>query len=113
MEPSAIHVITPDVGGGFGPKIGGYAEEILTAWLAKKLNRPVRWCETRTENMLAMGHGRAQDQTITIGGSRDGKVLAYKLDVLADCGAYPNMGGILPWLTSMMASRVYASPKIE
>ena len=113
LEPGVVHVITPDVGGGFGPKIGGYPEEVLTAWLAKHLDRPVRWCETRSENMLAMGHGRGQDQTITIGGTRDGTVLAYKLDVLADCGAYPNMGGILPWLTSMMASGVYAIPKIE
>src|SRR5688572_16703275 len=113
MEPSKIHVITPDVGGGFGPKIGGYAEEILTAWLAKHLNRPVRWLETRTENMLAMGHGRAQDQTVTIGGTKDGQVLAYKLDVLGDAGAYPSLGGILPFLTSMMSSGVYALPKIE
>ena len=113
MEPSAIHVITPDVGGGFGPKIGGYAEEVLTAWLAKHLNRSVRWLETRTENMLAMGHGRAQDQTVTIGGSKDGAVLAYKLDVLGDAGAYPSLGGILPFLTSMMSSGVYALPKIE
>ena len=113
MAPGTIHVITPDVGGGFGPKIGGYPEEVLTAWLAKRLNRPVRWVETRTENMLAMGHGRAQDQTITIGGSRDGAVLAYKLDVLGDAGAYPSLGGILPFLTSMMSSGVYALPKIE
>jgi len=113
MDASAIHVITPDVGGGFGPKIGGYPEEVLTAWLAKHLNRPVRWCETRSENMVAMGHGRAQEQTITIGGSRDGTVQAYKLDVLADAGAYPLLGGILPFLTSMMSSGVYALPKIE
>jgi carbon-monoxide dehydrogenase large subunit len=113
MDASKIHVITPDVGGGFGPKIGGYPEEVLTAWLAKHLGRPVRWCETRSENMVAMGHGRAQEQTITIGGSRDGTVLAYKLDVLADAGAYPLLGGILPFLTSMMASGVYALPKIE
>jgi carbon-monoxide dehydrogenase large subunit len=113
MDASKIHVITPDVGGGFGPKIGGYPEEILTAWLAKHLNRPVRWLETRTENMLAMGHGRAQDQTVTIGGTKDGQVLAYKLDVLGDAGAYPSLGGILPFLTSMMSSGVYALPKIE
>jgi carbon-monoxide dehydrogenase large subunit len=113
MDVSKIHVITPDVGGGFGPKIGGYAEEILTAFLAKHLNRSVRWLETRTENMLAMGHGRAQDQTVTIGGTKDGQVLAYKLDVLGDAGAYPSLGGILPFLTSMMSSGVYALPKIE
>ncbi|MEA3019300.1 MAG: aerobic carbon-monoxide dehydrogenase large subunit, partial [Actinomycetota bacterium] len=113
MEPGSVHVITPDVGGGFGPKIGPYPEEILTAWLAKHLNRSVRWTETRGENMVAMGHGRAQDQLVTIGGTRDGMIKAYKLEVLADAGAYPAIGGILPWLTQMMASGVYAIPKIE
>jgi carbon-monoxide dehydrogenase large subunit len=113
MEPGSVHVITPDVGGGFGPKIGGYPEEVLTAWLAKHLNRPTKWVETRTENMLAMGHGRAQDQVLSIGGTRDGKVLAYKLEVIGDAGAYPSLGGILPWLTQMMSSGVYAIPKIE
>ena len=108
-----MRVIAPDVGGGFGPKIGGYLDEILVAYLARKVGRPLRWTETRSENMVAMGHGRGQVQDIAIGGSRDGTVQAYKLDIVGDAGAYPMIGGILPFLTRTMASGVYAIPKIE
>jgi carbon-monoxide dehydrogenase large subunit len=55
----------------------------------------VRWTETRSESMLALPHGRAMRLDFTIGGTKDGKVLAYKLDILADCGAYPTLGAIL------------------
>ncbi|HYD10508.1 MAG TPA: xanthine dehydrogenase family protein molybdopterin-binding subunit, partial [Acidimicrobiales bacterium] len=113
LDEGVVHVIAPDVGGGFGPKIGASVEDILTAYAAKTLDRPVKWVETRTENMLAMVHGRGQVQTITIGGSSDGTVTAYKLDVIGEAGAYPNMGGILPFLTRTMAAGVYAIPKIE
>ena len=63
-------------------------EEMLVAWLARKLGRPVRWTETRSESMVALVHGRAQRLDFTIGGTRDGKVLAYRLDSLQDSGAY-------------------------
>ena len=76
-------MITPDVGGGFGAKIGADPEHALVAWLAQQVGRPVRWSETRSENMVGMTHGRAQVQTVTIGGSRDGTVLAYRLEVAA------------------------------
>ena len=61
---------------------------------ARELGRPVRWIETRSENMVGMTHGRAQIQTVTIGGRRDGTVLAYRLDVLQDSGAYPHIGAV-------------------
>jgi carbon-monoxide dehydrogenase large subunit len=113
-EGASVRVVAPDVGGGFGAKIGVYPEEILLAQLAKRAGRPVRWLETRTENMLALGHGRGQRQDIEIGGTRDGKVLAYRLTVLQDAGAAPNMGAILPTaMTKPMAAGVYAIPKIE
>ena len=85
-------MIAPDVGGGFGAKIGADPEFALVAWLAKQVGRPVRWTETRSENMTGMVQGRAQLQTVTIGGNRDGTVRAYRLDVLADAGAYPRLG---------------------
>ena len=93
-----MRVIAPDVGGGFGAKIvssSGLTEEIIVAWLARELGRPMRWTETRSESMLALPHGRAMRLSYTIGGTKDGKVLAYKLDILADCGAYPTLGAIL------------------
>jgi carbon-monoxide dehydrogenase large subunit len=113
VEPGVVHVITPDVGGGFGAKIGGDPTFALVAWLAKRVGRPVRWTETRSENMTGMLQGRAQLQTVTIGGRRDGTVLAYRLDVLADAGAYPSLGTFLPFFTRQMAPAVYDIPKVE
>jgi carbon-monoxide dehydrogenase large subunit len=92
IDADLLHVITPDVGGGFGAKIGADPEFALVAWLARRTGRPVRWNESRSENMTGMLQGRAQLQTITIGGNRDGKVLAYRLDVWPDAGAYPRIG---------------------
>jgi len=108
-----VHIITPDVGGGFGAKMGADPEHVVVAWLARHLGRPVRWVETRWENLVAMTHGRGQVQTITIGGRRDGRVLAYRLEVLQDCGAYPRFGTFLPALTRMMAPGVYDIPRLE
>jgi carbon-monoxide dehydrogenase large subunit len=113
LEPGTVHLISPDVGGGFGAKTGVATEEVVTAFLAKHLARPMRWTENRTENMLAMGHGRGQVQTVTIGGKRDGTVEAYRLEIVADNGAYTSMGGMLPFLTRMMAAGVYTIPKVE
>jgi aerobic carbon-monoxide dehydrogenase large subunit len=113
VEPSQVRVRVPDVGGGFGPKGGAAPEDILVAWLARELGRPVRWTETRTENMLALGHGRAQHQELTLGGDRDGTLKAYRMKILQDSGAYPEVGAILPMLTKMCASGPYAIPRIE
>jgi len=113
LESSAVRVITPDVGGGFGAKSGVYAEEILVGWAAKNLNTPVRWTESRTENMLSMGHGRGQRQRTKMGGTRDGRITAYRLDVLQDAGAYAKAGAVLPFMTRMMASGVYDIASVQ
>jgi carbon-monoxide dehydrogenase large subunit len=113
MAAEEVRVIAPDVGGGFGAKIGSTPEELLLPWLARRVGRPVRWTETRSENMVAMGQGRGQHQTVEIGGRRDGTVEAYRLTIVQDGGAYPNMGSILPYLTRMMAPGVYAIPRVE
>jgi carbon-monoxide dehydrogenase large subunit len=113
LEPSAVRVITPDVGGGFGAKSGVYAEEILVGWATKKLNVPVRWTESRTENMLSMGHGRGQRQRTKMGGTRDGRITAYRLDLLQDAGAYAKAGAVLPFMTRMMAGGVYDVASVQ
>jgi carbon-monoxide dehydrogenase large subunit len=112
LEEDRVRVIAPDVGGGFGGK-GLDVEDVIIAWLARKVGRPVRWTETRSENLVAMHHGRAQELDFEIGGSRDGKVQALRLNILQDAGAYPGIGAFLPNLTGMMASGVYQIPKIE
>jgi carbon-monoxide dehydrogenase large subunit len=107
LEPDQVHFIAPDVGGGFGAKFGVSVEDLLLAEVSRRLGRPMRWNETRTENMLSMGHGRAQHQTVAIGGSRDGNVSAYSIEILQDAGAYPHFGAVLPFMTMMMATGVY------
>src|SRR3954463_1842224 len=112
IEPAQVHFIAPDVGGGFGAKFDVSVEDMLLAHLAKRFGRPMRWTESRTENLLSMGHGRAQLQTIEIGGRRDGTVEAYSLTVLQDSGAYPHFGAVLPIMTQTMAPGVYAIEKV-
>jgi aerobic carbon-monoxide dehydrogenase large subunit len=113
LEPGTVRVIAPDVGGGFGAKIGADRESIVVGWAARRMGRPVRWVETRNENLMAMSQGRAQRQTITIGGGRDGRVTAYRLDIVQDCGAYVRLGAMLPYLTMLMAGGVYDLPRVE
>ncbi len=110
LDAAAVRVITPDVGGGFGAKIATDRDTIVVAWAARRLGRPLRWVETRNENLLGMVHGRAQRHTVRIGGTRDGRILAYHLDIVQDCGAYPRFGLFLPNLTQLMASGVYDLP---
>jgi carbon-monoxide dehydrogenase large subunit len=114
VDPSRVRVRTPDVGGGFGAKIGIYPEELLLGVVSKRVGTPIRWRETRSESMMALGHGRAQVQHVTIGGTRDGKVTHYQLHVIQDSGAWVDMGAILaPFMTRPMASGVYDIPNIE
>ncbi|MGZ4604555.1 MAG: xanthine dehydrogenase family protein molybdopterin-binding subunit [Blastococcus sp.] len=113
LDPALVHLITPDVGGGFGAKIGADPEYAFVAWLARRVGRPVRWVESRSENLVGMLHGRAQDQVVTIGGRRDGTIEAYSLVVDQDAGAYPRVGVVLPGLTMLMTSAVYGFPKVH
>lgn len=112
LDATEVRVITPDVGGGFGAKIGGHPEDLVLGWLARRCGRPVRWTETRTENMTSMVHGRAQVHDVAIGGRRDGTIEAYHLDIVQDAGAYPAMGAVLPYLTRLMAAGTYAVPTV-
>ncbi|MFN8186874.1 MAG: xanthine dehydrogenase family protein molybdopterin-binding subunit [Gaiellales bacterium] len=113
IEEEDVRVIAPDVGGGFGAKVETYAEDVVLAWLARRLDRPLRWVETRSESMVSLVHGRGQVQTVTIGGLRDGTVLAYRLELVQDVGAYPAFGSFLPLLTQLLAAGVYRIPAIE
>ena len=113
VEPDRVRVVTPDVGGAFGAKFGADAEAIVVAWIARELGRPARWSENRYDNLMAMTHGRAQVQTVTIGGTRAGRVTAYRLEVLQDCGAYPMIGSLLPTLTRLMSPGTYDIAKVE
>ncbi len=107
LDPDQVLVITPDVGGSFGAKFRCYPEEALLAWLARQLGRPCAWTETRTQSMTGLGGGRGQIQDVIVGGSRDGRITAYQLDVIQDSGAYPLIAGFLPRMTMAMFTGVY------
>ena len=107
VEATDVRVITPDVGGGFGSKAGPGPEEGVVAKVRAHSGATVAWIETRTENLMAMGHGRAQIQYCTMGGTRDGKITHYKLETLQDSGAYADIGSVLPMFTGMMLTGVY------
>jgi carbon-monoxide dehydrogenase large subunit len=113
IQQSQVRVITPDVGGAFGAKFGADPEHAVVAWVARQLGRPARWTESRFENLVAMTHGRGQRHEITIGGTRDGNVLAYRLKIIQDAGAYPRLGAVLPFLTILMAVGPYEIPNAE
>ena len=113
LPEEKVRVITGDVGGGFGAKLATYPEQSILAALAVKLQRPVAWFEYRSENLVAMTHGRAQVQDVAIGATRDGKVTGLEVSVLGDAGAYPAQGAGLPVYTGQMASGVYDIPKVH
>jgi len=113
LEHDQMRVICPDVGGGFGAKAHAAPEAVVLGELSRRTGRPVRWTETRSENMTGMGHGRGQVQTVTLGGTKEGNLLAYKIEILQDAGGYPNMGAVLPYATRIMATGVYDIPAVE
>ena len=113
LSAEQVRVIAGTVGGGFGAKTGLYVEHAIAIKAAQLLGRPVKWTETRSENMVAMTHGRAQIQHVEMGLKRDGTIVALRAKVYADGGAYPGIGAFLPFLTRSMAQGVYTIPKVE
>jgi aerobic carbon-monoxide dehydrogenase large subunit len=103
-----LRVIAPDVGGGFGSKLNVYAEEILALVVAKRLGRPVKWTESRSEGYQATIHGRDQIQDLEIAAKSDGTLLGLKVDLMADMGAYLQLvtPGV-PLLGAFMFNAIY------
>jgi aerobic carbon-monoxide dehydrogenase large subunit len=103
-----LRVIAPDVGGGFGSKLQVTAEEVLTLLVARKLGRPVKWTESRSEGNMTVHHGRDQLQRIRIAAERDGTLRGLSVDLLADMGAYLMLvtPGI-PLLGAFMYNAIY------
>jgi aerobic carbon-monoxide dehydrogenase large subunit len=106
-----VRVIAPDVGGGFGAKLVVSPEYLVVAAAALRLGRPVKWVETRAENLVAMTHGRAQVQHVELGATRDGAIVGLRVDLVADMGAYPISAYLAP-TTRMMLAGVYRVPRI-
>ncbi len=113
IDRDLVHVKVPDMGGGFGAKIYCYPEQVLTAAIALRLQRPVRWHESRSENLKAMTHGRAQMHDVEVGATRDGRITSLRVMATQDAGAYPLYGAYMPNFTQRMASGPYDIPRIE
>ncbi|HKY05500.1 MAG TPA: xanthine dehydrogenase family protein molybdopterin-binding subunit [Blastocatellia bacterium] len=114
MPENKLRVITPEVGGGFGSKLNVYAEEALLGWIAMQLDRPVKWIETRRENIQATIHGRGQVGYVEIGCKTDGTLTGLRYNVFADLGAYHQLlTPAIPTLTGLMLSGSYRIPAIQ
>src|SRR5438067_11379690 len=109
-----FRLIAPEVGGGFGSKLNVYAEEALLGWISIQLGKPVKWIESRRENMQATIHGRAQVGTIEVGVKNDGTITGLRYNVVADLGAYHQLlTPAIPTLTGLMLSGAYKIPAIQ
>jgi len=114
LPENSLRIVAPDVGGGFGGKLQIYREEILAVQIARHLGRPVKWTETRSEDMVASHHGRDQIQDITLAATKDGKLLGMKVDLLANMGAYLQIiTPGTPLLGMFMYPGIYKMPAYE
>jgi len=113
LDPALVRVVCPWVGGGFGPKAAMYVEYLVTAVAAAHLGRPVKWVETRSEDMITLVHGRDYEMTAKLGLTSDGRIVGLDASVVANAGAYPALGAVLPMLTQMMIVGVYDIPKVR
>jgi carbon-monoxide dehydrogenase large subunit len=99
LPPHKVRVIAPDLGGGFGTKASGYAEDVLVPLAAIVLGRPVKWTEDRREHMMGAAHARHQVHDISLAATRDGVILAVRDRIWLDLGAYNVWGIVLPYNT--------------
>jgi carbon-monoxide dehydrogenase large subunit len=113
VDPSSIRVIAPHVGGAFGGKAGIVAEHAVAFALARRLMMPVKWVESRSENMVAMPQGRGQVQYVELGLTREGVMTGLRCRMIGDGGAYGGFGGgLVLGPTRAMAQGVYRIPKV-
>lgn len=109
-----LRVIAPDVGGGFGSKLQVYPEEALVVALARRLNRAIKWIETRSENMMSAHHGRDQINYVTLGAKGDGTLTGLRVRIIADLGAYMLL--LTPWIPELgfpVMGGAYRVPAID
>jgi carbon-monoxide dehydrogenase large subunit len=106
VAPETIRVLVGDVGGGFGMKTSLYPEDVVAAYGARALGRPVKWCAERMEEFLAASHGRDVTSTAELALAADGRVLALRIDSSANVGAYATGAGVViqlligPWVAT-------------
>ncbi len=113
LAEHAVRVVTQDIGGGFGPKGILYSEDILVPFLARALDRPVRFIETRREHLLAVTQERDQWHEVELGLTSEGRIVALRDAFVHDCGAFVSWGIIVPLITSVSVPGPYRVPNYE
>jgi carbon-monoxide dehydrogenase large subunit len=114
ISEDKVRVIAPEVGGGFGGKLQVCAEETMCAWASKQLGRPVKWIETRSENMAVSHHGRDQVDYVRMGATNDGKITAFHANIIQDLGAYFGLlTPMIPELGAFVMTGCYAIPVVQ
>jgi carbon-monoxide dehydrogenase large subunit len=114
LEENRVRVIAPEVGGGFGSKLNVYAEEALAGFIAMKIGRPVKWIESRRENFMVTIHGRGHVDYYEIAAKRDGTILALKLKIIQDIGAFHQLlTPAIPTLSVLMMPGLYNFRNIQ
>ena len=114
ISEDRVRAVAPEVGGAFGSKLQIYAEEIGCAWASRKLGRPVKWVETRSEGMMVTHHGRDQVDKVRVGAKRDGTLTAWHTTIIADLGAYQMLlTPMIPPLSAFVMCGVYKTPAVH
>jgi carbon-monoxide dehydrogenase large subunit len=113
IEENRIRVIAPDIGGAFGQKYGLYRDEWAIAIAAMRLGRPVKWIEDRRENLLASCHAREDVCEVEAAVRRDGTILAMRVNLVGDVGAYPLYPSAPHEIPAMSAYMVPGPYKLE
>jgi carbon-monoxide dehydrogenase large subunit len=113
LNDNQMHVVTPDVGGGFGPKGAIYPEYPCIAVCAKLVGRPVKWIEDRRENFLATHQERDQFWDLELAADRDGQILGLRGRLVHDTGAYVPWGLVLPWIAATTVPGPYVIPNFR
>jgi carbon-monoxide dehydrogenase large subunit len=114
LEENRVRVVTPEVGGGFGSKLNVYAEEALMGFIARQINKPVKWIESRRENFLSTIHGRGHVDYYEVAAKRDGTILGIKLKIIQDLGAYHQLlTPAIPTLSVLMMPGLYKTRNVR
>jgi carbon-monoxide dehydrogenase large subunit len=113
LSPDRVRVKAADVGGGFGPKGALYPEDLLCVHLARRIGRPVKWIEDRSEHFVATAHGREQLHRIELAADEDGRLLAVRDEIVHDAGAYNMLGLVVPHNSLSHLTGPYRVPSLE
>lgn len=114
IDENRLRVVAPEVGGAFGSKLNIYAEEALMGFVAMKINKPVKWIESRRENFTCTIHGRGHVDYYEVAAKRDGTILGIKLKIIQDLGAFHQLSTpVIPTLSVLMAPGLYRTKNVR